>query len=113
MLRQRPGLHQLQQVVTNQIKYPPRIRRLLIRVDGPKGNALQYETVQVVDPGPVLRDMAFSKDHEQLYIMSERQFTYDYSAHAHTLANHMRKPEEVSPGYMEALDFECAQHENR
>lgn len=44
-----------------------------IRVDGPRGNALQYETVQVVDPGPVLRDMAFSKDHEQLYIMSERQ----------------------------------------
>ncbi|ELK36081.1 Plexin-A4, partial [Myotis davidii] len=34
---------------------------------------LQYETVQVVEPGPVLRDMAFSKDHEQLYIMSERQ----------------------------------------
>ena len=27
----------------------------------------------MVDPGPVLRDMAFSKDHEQLYIMSERQ----------------------------------------
>ncbi|KAK2096652.1 hypothetical protein P7K49_025686 [Saguinus oedipus] len=47
--------------------------RPLIRVDGPRGNALQYETVQVVDPGPVLRDMAFSKDHEQLYIMSERQ----------------------------------------
>lgn len=46
---------------------------LQIRVDGPRGNALQYETVQVVDPGPVLRDMAFSKDHEQLYIMSERQ----------------------------------------
>ncbi|XP_061054720.1 plexin-A4 isoform X3 [Eubalaena glacialis] len=46
-----------------------------IRVDGPRGNALQYETVQVVDPGPVLRDMAFSKDHEQLYIMSERQLT--------------------------------------
>lgn len=46
---------------------------LQIRVDGPKDNALQYETVQVVDPGPVLRDMAFSKDHEQLYIMSERQ----------------------------------------
>lgn len=42
-------------------------------MDGPKDNALQYETVQVVDPGPVLRDMAFSKDHEQLYIMSERQ----------------------------------------
>uniref|UniRef100_A0A5F9D7G2 Plexin-A4 n=1 Tax=Oryctolagus cuniculus TaxID=9986 RepID=A0A5F9D7G2_RABIT len=46
-----------------------------IRVDGPRGNALQYETVQVVDPGPVLRDMAFSKDREQLYIMSERQLT--------------------------------------
>uniref|UniRef100_A0A8D0QK85 Plexin-A4 n=1 Tax=Sus scrofa TaxID=9823 RepID=A0A8D0QK85_PIG len=46
---------------------------LQIRVDGPRGNALQYETVQVVEPGPVLRDMAFSKDHEQLYIMSERQ----------------------------------------
>lgn len=48
--------------------FPPQIR-----VDGPRGNALQYETVQVVEPGPVLRDMAFSKDHEQLYIMSERQ----------------------------------------
>uniref|UniRef100_A0A8D0X2U8 Plexin-A4 n=1 Tax=Sus scrofa TaxID=9823 RepID=A0A8D0X2U8_PIG len=48
---------------------------LQIRVDGPRGNALQYETVQVVEPGPVLRDMAFSKDHEQLYIMSERQLT--------------------------------------
>ncbi|XP_006145146.1 plexin-A4, partial [Tupaia chinensis] len=48
-----------------------------IRVDGPRGNALQYETVQVVDHGPVLRDMAFSKDHEQLYIMSERQIRVD------------------------------------
>ncbi|XP_074125662.1 plexin-A4 [Sminthopsis crassicaudata] len=46
-----------------------------IRVDGPRGNALQYETVQVVDPGPVLRDMAFSMDHEHLYIMSDRQLT--------------------------------------
>ncbi|XP_044534948.1 plexin-A4 [Gracilinanus agilis] len=46
-----------------------------IRVDGPRGNAQQYETVQVVDPGPVLRDMAFSMDHEHLYIMSERQLT--------------------------------------
>ena len=27
----------------------------------------------MVEPGPVLRDMAFSKDREQLYIMSERQ----------------------------------------
>ena len=27
----------------------------------------------MVEPGPVLRDMAFSKDREQLYILSERQ----------------------------------------
>ncbi|XP_045144860.1 plexin-A4 [Echinops telfairi] len=46
-----------------------------IRVDGPSGKAHQYETVQVVDSGPVLRDMAFSKDHEELFIMSDKQLT--------------------------------------
>uniref|UniRef100_A0A8D0G9A4 Plexin-A4 n=1 Tax=Sphenodon punctatus TaxID=8508 RepID=A0A8D0G9A4_SPHPU len=46
-----------------------------IRVDGSIGGALQYEIVQVVDAGPILRDMAFSVDHEQLYIMSEKQLT--------------------------------------
>uniref|UniRef100_A0A671REW4 Plexin-A4-like n=1 Tax=Sinocyclocheilus anshuiensis TaxID=1608454 RepID=A0A671REW4_9TELE len=34
-----------------------------IRVDGPTYGALQYETIQVVDNGPILRDMAFSSDH--------------------------------------------------
>ncbi|XP_065279573.1 plexin-A4 isoform X1 [Emys orbicularis] len=34
-----------------------------------------YEIVQVVDTGPILRDMAFSVDHEHLYIMSEKQLT--------------------------------------
>uniref|UniRef100_A0A674IYI4 Plexin A4 n=1 Tax=Terrapene triunguis TaxID=2587831 RepID=A0A674IYI4_9SAUR len=32
-----------------------------------------YEIVQVVDTGPILRDMVFSMDHEHLYIMSEKQ----------------------------------------
>uniref|UniRef100_A0A8B9TI61 Plexin A4 n=1 Tax=Anas platyrhynchos TaxID=8839 RepID=A0A8B9TI61_ANAPL len=46
-----------------------------IRVDGTTKNTLEYEIVQVVDTGPVLRDMAFSVDHEHLYIMSEKQLT--------------------------------------
>ncbi|XP_074980666.1 plexin-A4 isoform X2 [Caretta caretta] len=46
-----------------------------IRVDGPTSSALEYEIVQVVDTGPILRDMAFSVDHEHLYIMSEKQLT--------------------------------------
>ncbi|KAJ8381597.1 hypothetical protein SKAU_G00023750 [Synaphobranchus kaupii] len=46
-----------------------------IRVDGPSHGALQYETVQVVASGPVLRDMAFSADHNFLYVMSETQLT--------------------------------------
>ncbi|KAH1186528.1 hypothetical protein KIL84_019277 [Mauremys mutica] len=45
----------------------------VIRVDGPTNSALEYEIVQVVDTGPILRDMAFSVDHEHLYIMSEKQ----------------------------------------
>ncbi|KAL8222455.1 UNVERIFIED_CONTAM: hypothetical protein K2H54_076608 [Gekko kuhli] len=45
----------------------------MIRVDGPIKGALQYEVVQLVDSGPILRDMAFSKDHEHLYIMSKKQ----------------------------------------
>ncbi|XP_030430837.1 plexin-A4 isoform X2 [Gopherus evgoodei] len=44
-----------------------------IRVDGPTNGALEYEIVQVVDTGPILRDMVFSVDHEHLYIMSEKQ----------------------------------------
>ncbi|XP_063782835.1 plexin-A4 isoform X2 [Pseudophryne corroboree] len=44
-----------------------------IRVDGPISGALQYETIQVVDSGPVLRDMAFTKNEEQLFVMSEKQ----------------------------------------
>ncbi|KAI4802761.1 hypothetical protein KUCAC02_006337, partial [Chaenocephalus aceratus] len=43
-----------------------------IRVDG-SSRALQYETVQAVDNGPILRDMAFSPDHHHLYVMSETQ----------------------------------------
>lgn len=42
-------------------------------MDGTTKNTLEYEIVQVVDTGPVLRDMAFSVDHEHLYIMSEKQ----------------------------------------
>ncbi|CAB1438486.1 unnamed protein product [Pleuronectes platessa] len=43
-----------------------------IRVDG-SSRALQYETVQAVDNGPILRDMAFSIDQHYLYVMSENQ----------------------------------------
>ncbi|TTG93067.1 Plexin-A4 [Bagarius yarrelli] len=46
-----------------------------IRVDGPSHGAFQYETVQVVDKGPILRDMAFSADQHFLYVMSETQLT--------------------------------------
>uniref|UniRef100_A0A803V296 Plexin-A4 n=1 Tax=Ficedula albicollis TaxID=59894 RepID=A0A803V296_FICAL len=46
-----------------------------IRVDGTSKNTQEYEIVQVVDTGPILRDMAFSMDHEHLYIMSEKQLT--------------------------------------
>ncbi|KAK1169062.1 plexin-A4 [Acipenser oxyrinchus oxyrinchus] len=46
-----------------------------IRVDGPSQGTLQYETVQVVENGPILRDMAFSADQQYLYIMSEKQLT--------------------------------------
>ncbi|CAI5786547.1 Hypothetical predicted protein [Podarcis lilfordi] len=44
-----------------------------IRVDGPIRGALEYEIVQVVDTGPILRDMAFSVDHKHLYLMSDKQ----------------------------------------
>ncbi|KAI1897964.1 hypothetical protein AGOR_G00088710 [Albula goreensis] len=47
----------------------------VIRVDGPSHGALQYETIQVVKQGPILRDMAFSVDHNFLYVMSETQLT--------------------------------------
>ncbi|XP_041113717.1 plexin-A4 [Polyodon spathula] len=46
-----------------------------IRVDGPSQGTLQYETVQVVENGPILRDMAFSVDQQYLYVMSEKQLT--------------------------------------
>ncbi|KAM9312690.1 plexin-A4 [Gastrophryne carolinensis] len=46
-----------------------------IRVDGPITGALPYETIQVVDSGPILRDMAFTKNQEQLFVMSDRQLT--------------------------------------
>ncbi|KAK1166950.1 plexin-A4 [Acipenser oxyrinchus oxyrinchus] len=46
-----------------------------IRVDGPSQGTLQYETVQVVENGPILRDMAFSADQQYLYVMSEKQLT--------------------------------------
>ncbi|KAL7828198.1 hypothetical protein AOLI_G00313500 [Acnodon oligacanthus] len=46
-----------------------------IRVDGTAHGALQYETVQVVENGPILRDMAFSADQLFLYVMSETQLT--------------------------------------
>ncbi|KAJ8386076.1 hypothetical protein AAFF_G00177650 [Aldrovandia affinis] len=44
-----------------------------IRVDDPSHGALQYETVHVVDGGPILRDMAFSADQNFLYVMSDTQ----------------------------------------
>uniref|UniRef100_A0A672NEP2 Plexin-A4 n=1 Tax=Sinocyclocheilus grahami TaxID=75366 RepID=A0A672NEP2_SINGR len=47
-----------------------------IRVDGPTYGALQYETIQVVDNGAILRDMAFSSDQHFLYVMSESQLTH-------------------------------------
>nr|XP_034984507.1 plexin-A4 [Zootoca vivipara] len=46
-----------------------------IRVDGPIRGALEYEIVQVVDTGPILRDMDFSVDHKHLYLMSDKQLT--------------------------------------
>lgn len=49
---------------------------LQIRVDGPIKGALEYEIVQVVETGPILRDMAFSMDYEHLYVMSEKQVSY-------------------------------------
>lgn len=61
----------------NEEKYlcplPAFVFALQIRVDGTTKNTLEYEIVQVVDTGPILRDMAFSVDHEYLYIMSEKQ----------------------------------------
>ncbi|KAJ8386641.1 hypothetical protein AAFF_G00167570 [Aldrovandia affinis] len=62
-----------------------------IRVDGPSHGALQYETVQVVGSGPVLRDMAFSADHNFLYVMSETQVSrlYFLSPYNGRCDNHM------------------------
>lgn len=51
-----------------------------IRVDG-SSRAQQYETVQAVENGPILRDMAFSSDHHYLYVMSETQVRH---THSHT-----------------------------
>ncbi|NXD27485.1 PLXA2 protein, partial [Spelaeornis formosus] len=45
-----------------------------IRADGPPQGGVQYEAVPVFKDGStVLRDMAFSRDHKYLYVMSERQ----------------------------------------
>lgn len=57
---------------------------LQIRVDG-SSLALQYETVQAVDNGPILRDMAFSSDFHYLYVMSETQVRETH-ANTHTLS---------------------------
>ncbi|PKU30438.1 plexin-a4 isoform x1 [Limosa lapponica baueri] len=58
-----------------------------IRVDGTTKNTLEYEIVQVVDTGPILRDMAFSMDHEHLYIMSEKQVAaFQAVANAETIS---------------------------
>ncbi|XP_052338338.1 plexin-A2-like [Oncorhynchus keta] len=47
-----------------------------IRVDGPPHGGVQYETKLVIKDGsPILRDMAFSLDHNYLYVMSEKQVT--------------------------------------
>ncbi|XP_043569984.1 plexin-A4 isoform X2 [Chiloscyllium plagiosum] len=46
-----------------------------IRVDGPSHGALQYETIQVVESGAILRDMSLSVDRQYLYVMSEKQLT--------------------------------------
>uniref|UniRef100_A0AAQ4R6W2 Plexin A4 n=1 Tax=Gasterosteus aculeatus aculeatus TaxID=481459 RepID=A0AAQ4R6W2_GASAC len=51
---------------------PGRVKK--IRVDG-SSRAQQYETVQAVENGPILRDMAFSSDHHYLYVMSETQLS--------------------------------------
>uniref|UniRef100_A0AAQ4RK98 Plexin A4 n=1 Tax=Gasterosteus aculeatus aculeatus TaxID=481459 RepID=A0AAQ4RK98_GASAC len=53
---------------------PPYGRVKKIRVDG-SSRAQQYETVQAVENGPILRDMAFSSDHHYLYVMSETQLS--------------------------------------
>uniref|UniRef100_A0A670YHM6 Plexin-A2 n=1 Tax=Pseudonaja textilis TaxID=8673 RepID=A0A670YHM6_PSETE len=45
-----------------------------IRADGPPHGGIQYEMVSIFKDGShILRDMAFSTDHNYLYVMSERQ----------------------------------------
>nr|XP_020663189.1 plexin-A2 isoform X2 [Pogona vitticeps] len=45
-----------------------------IRADGPPHGGIQYEMMPVFKDGsPILRDMAFSTDHNYIYVMSERQ----------------------------------------
>lgn len=48
-----------------------------IRVDGVSNsqNALLYETVNVVEGKPILRDMVFSPDHGFIYLLSDKQVT--------------------------------------
>ncbi|KAF7254494.1 Plexin-A2 [Varanus komodoensis] len=47
---------------------------VMIRADGPPHGGIQYEMVPVFKDGrPILRDMAFSTDHNYLYVMSEKQ----------------------------------------
>lgn len=55
-----------------------------IRVDG-SSRALPYETVQAVENGPILRDMAFSSDHHYLYVMSEMQVRDAHKTHTSKL----------------------------
>lgn len=51
-----------------------------IRVDGPPHGGVQYETVLVIKDGSsILRDMAFSLDHNYLYVMSEKQVGHIYT----------------------------------
>ncbi|XP_020663188.2 plexin-A2 isoform X1 [Pogona vitticeps] len=45
-----------------------------IRADGPPHGGIQYEMMPIFKDGsPILRDMAFSTDHNYIYVMSERQ----------------------------------------
>lgn len=58
-----------------------------IRVDGPPYGGVQYETTSVFkDRSPVLRDMAFSLDHNYIYVMSERQVSVTHT-HTQSLLN--------------------------
>lgn len=69
-----------------------------IRVDG-SSRAQQYETVQAVENGPILRDMAFSSDHHYLYVMSETQVRHTRShteAHKNTHIKNLPHADSIS-----------------